>query len=103
VHDAQTQIYNLAKPRIPSARSIRLFIGNLNVARVDLVDDVMWRLAVDRAPHRLCSPQNFLHGTREGLSERARAHGAGNVKNFIKGDVSSVLDVFLLLPVTRRL
>lgn len=47
----------------------RLFIGDLDVARIDLVNDVVWWLTVDRAPDGLCSPQNLLDGAREGLGE----------------------------------
>lgn len=63
----------------------------------------MRRLALDTAANRLSSSQNLLDSSRELLSKRLGSHLSGNVVDLIKRNVSVVLDVLLLLTVTRRL
>ena len=46
-----------------------LLLRDLDLARVDLVNDVVRRLAVDRAANRLCRAKDLLRAVRERLGE----------------------------------
>lgn len=60
-------------------------------------------LAVDGAADGLGSAEDLLDGTGKVLGERLEAHLAGDLDNLVEGDVTTVLDVLLLLAVTRGL
>lgn len=47
-----------------------LFLWNLHFARVDPIDNIVRRLAIDGAPDALGSSEDLLDGTGQGLSER---------------------------------
>ena len=47
----------------------RLLLWHLNLPIVDLVNDVVRRLAVDRAANRLCRAKDLLRAVRERLGE----------------------------------
>lgn len=80
-----------------------LLVVNLDLAGVDALDDGVRVLAVDSAADRLGSAEDLLDGTREALGKRLEAHLAGNLDNLVERDVATVLDVLLLLAVTRGL
>lgn len=75
--------------------------GDLDVTRVDRLDDVVGRATVDGATDRLGGSEDLLdaagQGRREGLL--GVAHRAGNVDDLVELDVAAVLDVLLLLAV----
>lgn len=54
-------------------------------------------------PSRKCRAKDLQNPPTELLCETARAHDAGNLDDFVKGNGLGVLDVLLLLAVTRRL
>ena len=78
---------------------MHLLLGDLNVTRVDTLDDVVGRLAVHSAANALRGAKNLLHGARELLRERLGLHCPCNVEDLVQGDVAGVLDVLLLLAV----
>jgi len=80
----------------------RLFVRNLELPVVDLVDDVVRCLAVDGATDGLSGAQNLLDGALQLTRHRSLLHDAGDVDNFFEGDVSAMFDVLDLLAVTRR-
>ena len=49
---------------------MHLLLGDLNVTRVDTLDDVVGRLAVHSAANALRGAEDLLHATRELLRER---------------------------------
>ncbi|KAI9367870.1 hypothetical protein BJX61DRAFT_526488 [Aspergillus egyptiacus] len=77
--------------------------GDVNLAGLDVVADILGATAVDLATDGESSTEDLKNGTLELLGEGAAAHLAGNVDDFIEGDRLGVLDVLLLLAVTRRL
>lgn len=94
--------------RISSHRDVglnqpNLLLRNLNLAVVDSLDDGLRGLAVDLAADRVSSSQNLLDATLQLLGEGLVAHGAGNLDDLVNGDGLVVLDVLLLLAVTRGL
>lgn len=78
-------------------------VHTLNLAVVDSLDNGLRGLAVDLAADRVSSSQNLLDTTLQVLGEGLVAHGAGNLDDLINGDGLVVLDVLLLLAVTRGL
>jgi hypothetical protein len=60
-------------------------------------------LAVNSAANRESSTKDFLDGTLKLTSEGLVAHSTGDLNNVIKSDVTRVLDVLLLLAITRGL
>lgn len=80
-----------------------LLVGNDNLALLDSNNDVVGVLAVNSATNRVSGTEDFTDTTRKVLGERLVGHLTGNVVNLVKGDVTGVLDVLLLLPVPRRL
>lgn len=77
----------------------------LNVALLDLIADLLGRAAVNLAANAESGTEDFQHRSLELTGERlvGGAHGAGNVNNLVEGDRLVVLNVLLLLAVTRRL
>ena len=75
----------------------------LNLARLDVVGDVLGAAAIDLAAGGEGSSEDLLDGTGKVLGEGLEAHLAGDLDNLVEGDVTTVLDVLLLLAVTRGL
>lgn len=75
----------------------------LNLASLNVVRNVLGATAVNLAAGGEGSTEDLLDGTLEVLGHGLEAHGAGNVDDLIKRDRLGVLDVLLLLAVTRRL
>lgn len=80
-----------------------LLLGDLNLARLDVVGDVLRAAAIDLAAGAESSSENLLDGTLQVLGHGLKAHGAGDVDDLIEGNALGVLDVLLLLPVARGL
>ena len=82
------------------------FVGDL----LGLLDDgglvldggnhVVGVLAIDGATNSGASSEDLQDGSGEGLGEGAGAHDLSNTNNVLEGDVSSVLDVLLLLAIS---
>jgi hypothetical protein len=83
--------------------SINLLGGNVNLASLDVVGDVLGAAAVNTATNRESGTEDLKDGTLELLSQRTVAHGAGDLDDVIERDRLGVLDVLLLLAVTRGL
>lgn len=75
----------------------------LNLSRLDIIRDILWRAAINLASDGESSSEDLLDGTLQLLCKGLEAHGAGNLNNLIEGDGLGVLDVLLLLAVTRWL
>ena len=66
---------------------------------IDLVNDVMGRLAVNSAADRLGGPQDLLADPAEVPGHGPGPHHTGSLVDIVHGDVAAVLDVLHLLPV----
>lgn len=75
----------------------------VNLASLDIVGDVLGAAAIDLAADGEGSTEDLEDSTAELLGHGAGAHGAGNLDDVVEGDGLGVLDVLLLLAVTRRL
>jgi hypothetical protein len=75
----------------------------IDISAVNGLNDSLGRLAIDLAANTVGGTENLLDGTREVLGERLVSHGAGDLDDLVKGNRLVVLDVLLLLAVTRRL
>lgn len=77
----------------------------LNRALLDIITDLLRRSAVNLASNAERGSQDLQHGTLElaGHGLVSVAHGAGNVDDLVERDRLRVLDVLLLLAVTRGL
>lgn len=75
----------------------------INLASLDVIRDVLGRATINLAPDRESGTEDLKNNTLQLLSKGALAHGARNVDDVIEGDGLGVLDVLLLLAVTRRL
>lgn len=80
-----------------------LLLRDLNLARLNVVGDVLGAAAVDLAASAESSSEDLLDGTLEVLGHGLVPHGAGNVDDLIEGNALGVLDVLLLLAVSGRL
>jgi hypothetical protein len=70
---------------------------------VDVIGDVLRAAAIDLAADGEGSTEDLEDGTLQRLGHGAGAHDAGNLNNLVEGDGLVVLDVLLLLAVTRGL
>jgi hypothetical protein len=75
----------------------------VNLAGLDIVADILGAAAVDLAANGKGSTEDLEHGSAELLGERAVAHDAGDVDDLLQRDRLGVLNVLLLLAVTRGL
>lgn len=82
---------------------MRLLFGDLNLARLDVIGDVLGAATVNLAASAKRSAKDFFDGALQIFGHGLEAHGAGNVDDLIEGNALGVLDVLLLLPVTWRL
>merc|ERR1712038_860108 len=80
-----------------------LLARTVDLAIIDLVDDVVRVLAVDGAADRLGRAQDLLHYPGELPGHRPGPHHPGSVDDIVQRDVTAVLDVLDLLSVTRGL
>jgi hypothetical protein len=84
-------------------QSYSLLVRDRDLARVDALDDVVRRAAVDGAADGLRGAQDLLAPGRERLRERLGAHRPRDLDDLVERHVPAVLDVLLLLAVARRL
>jgi hypothetical protein len=77
--------------------------GDLDFTGIDGITKILGVLAIDSAANGESSTKDFLDGTLKLTSEGLVTHGTGDLNNVIKRDVTRVLDVLLLLAVTRGL
>ena len=78
-----------------------LVFWNFDFASVDGLDDVVWVLVVDTAANGLGSTQNLLGNRGQSLTERLLSHGLGDLDDVLQLQVTAVLDVLVLLSVSR--
>ena len=69
-----------------------LFLRNLDLTVIDLLDDGRGVLAVDSATDRVASSENLLDGSSEGVGVGALTEDLGHLDHLIEGDVTAVLD-----------
>lgn len=82
---------------------MRSFKRTLNLARLNVVGDVLGAAAINLAASAERSTEDLLDGALQVLGHRLEAHGAGDLNDLIEGNALGVLDVLLLLAVTRGL
>ena len=75
----------------------------LDSAAGNIVLDSLGAAAIDLAADTVGGSQNFLHVTLEGLGEGLELHDTGDLDDLIEGYRLGVLDVLLLLAVSRGL
>lgn len=75
----------------------------VNLASLDVVRDVLGAAAVNTATDRESGTEDLKDGTTELLGQRTVAHDAGDLDDVVERDRLGVLDVLLLLTVTRGL
>lgn len=75
----------------------------INLAGINRLDDGLRRLPIDLASDTVGGAKNLLDDTPEFLRERLEAHRASNLDDLVEAHGLSVLDVLLLLAITRRL
>jgi hypothetical protein len=75
----------------------------LNLTRSDVVTDGLGTPSINLATSAEGSSEDLLDTTLERLGERLVLHLAGDLDDLVKRDGLGVLDVLLLLAVTRRL
>lgn len=80
-----------------------LFVGDDELTGIDGLLDLTRVLTINGATNGDAGAEDLLNGAREGLGKRAGTHDTSNSLNVIEGNVTSVLNVLLLLLITRRL
>jgi len=80
-----------------------LLIRNLDLTRLDIIRDIFGATPIDLTSNREGGTKNLLHGALELTGQGLLPHDSGNIDNLIEGNRLAVLDVLLLLAVTRRL
>lgn len=106
IHDnIAIAFHALAKHNMPTCASGAhgLLVRHGDVARVDGLNDIVRRLAVDGAADGLGGAEDLLDAVCEVACERLGLHGPCNVDDLVERDVARVLDVLLLFTVARRL
>jgi hypothetical protein len=69
-----------------------LFVGDDELTGIDGLLDLTRVLTINGATNGDAGAEDLLHGTREGLGERAGTHDTGNTLDVIHGNVTSVLN-----------
>lgn len=92
-----------SRPPNASVQIPHLLSRHLQITAVNLVDNIVRRLAIDRAPNALRGAKNLLHSPAKLLRKRLAPHRPRNLDDLVQGDVTTVLDVLLLFAVTGRL
>lgn len=80
-----------------------LVVRDLNLARLNVVRDILRAAAIDLAAGAESSAENLLDGTLQIFGHGLEAHSFRDGDYLIEGNALGVLDVLLLLPVTRGL
>lgn len=75
----------------------------VNLASLDVIGDILRAAAIDLAADRESSTEDLKDGTLELLGKRALTHLASDLNDLVQRNGLGVLDVLLLLAVTRRL
>lgn len=85
------------------SKATRLFFWDLDLAGADIVGYGLWRSAIDLAAGGESSAEDLQNGTLEILGHGLVSHGPGNGNDLVERDGLGVLDVLLLLAVSRWL
>lgn len=80
-----------------------LLVWYFNLPRIDVVNDVMRRPAINRAANALRRTQNLLHTTGQLLRKGLGLHRPCDVNDLVQDDIPRMLDVLLLFAVPWRL
>lgn len=75
----------------------------VNLASLDVIGDILGAAAIDLAADGESSTEDLKDGTLELLGKRALTHLTSDLNDLVERDGLGVLDVLLLLAVTRRL
>lgn len=75
----------------------------VNLASLDVIANILGAATIDLAANRESGTEDLKDGTLELLGKRTVLHDACDVENLIKSNGLGVLDVLLLLAVTRGL
>jgi len=75
----------------------------VNLASLDVIGDILGAATIDLAADGESSTEDLKDGTLELLGKRALTHLASDLNDLVERDGLGVLDVLLLLAVTRRL
>lgn len=75
----------------------------VNLASLDLIADILGAAAINLATNRESGTEDLKDGTLKLLGQRPVAHLASDLNDLVKRNGLVVLDVLLLLTVTRRL
>lgn len=81
-------------------KTIHLFRGNGKLTRLNLSANVAGRGTLNAAAHRRAGTKNLTNSSGQILSQRTVTNLAGNLNNLIKGKVTVMLNVLLLLTIT---
>ncbi len=76
---------------------------NFNFTSLNLATDVRGGHTFDGATHRRASSEDLANSSRKILGKRTVTNLAGNLDDLIESKVSVVLNVLLLLTITRWL
>lgn len=82
---------------------LHLVFWNINLTSVNGLNNVVRVLELDTAADRLGSTQDLLSDGGQSLTERLLSHLSGDLEDLVKRNVTTVLDVLVLLSVSRRL
>ena len=80
-----------------------LVLWNLNLARFDIIADILGTSPINLATHREGCAENLLNGTLQLPRHTLEPHGPGDLNDLVEGNALGVLDVLLLLAVSRGL
>lgn len=80
-----------------------LLVGRVNLAVIDLLNNVVRIAAVDGATNALSGAEHFLDGTGQLAGLTPATNRTRDGEDVVEGNIARVLDVLNLLTITRRL
>ena len=75
----------------------------LDFAALDIIADILGTASVHSATNTESCSEDFLDTSPKRLTQTLESHCSGNLNDLVQWDVAAVLDVLLLLAITRRL
>jgi len=73
----------------------------LNFSTINVIVDFLGTPAINSTSNTECSPQNLLDTAFKTLTQTLKLHRPRNLNDLIKRNIPTVLDVLLLLTITR--
>lgn len=89
------------KPQAPL--NCKTFILTLNLSSLNIVAHRLRTPSINLTPNTVSRSQHLLDGALQLLRHRLEPHLPGNLDDLVQGDALRVLDVLLLLAVSRGL